>query len=47
MAISPINSSRCCSKYVFSLVPATDADRCCDDMVALGGVLRVVFFFNN
>jgi hypothetical protein len=30
MAISPINSPRCCSKYVFSRVPATDVERCWD-----------------
>jgi len=27
VAISPINSALCCSKYVFSLVPVTDVDR--------------------
>jgi hypothetical protein len=42
MAISPINSLRCCSKYVFSLVvPAAEAKRCCDAMLLAWGVLRL------
>lgn len=37
MAISPISTSRCCSKYDFSREPVADAERCCDaDMAGYG-----------
>ncbi len=34
MAISPTSSSRCCSKYVFSRVPAAELDRCWEDILS-------------
>lgn len=40
MAISPISSSRCCSKKVFSRVPATEVGRCCDVIFSF-----LLFFF--
>jgi hypothetical protein len=38
IAISPIKASRCCSKYVFSLVPVADVGRWFDDIVSVGRV---------